>query len=362
MRVGIVTFHCSYNFGSALQAWALYRKLESLGHEVEIVDYRGRDFRQYKLIRVARPRTVMQNLLSLRRNLARRRSFESFLSDNMDSTTRYAVRTEGRMSELCSMFDCFVCGSDQIWNLDCTGGPVRPYFLSFAEDRRRVAYAPSLAHVSFKPENFTERDKEFIGEQLDRFSAISVRETSTVGLFQPLTRNRIEVCLDPTLLLDGEDYRSIAADVPVEEPFVFAYMLEENPAVMAQAERVAREADAMVAYVSKSDRHLSVPSVNLYGIGPSEFLGLVSGAEAVVTNSFHATVFSLLLGTPFQTIATRDSGSRMRELLTSLGETSHLIEGMSDVMPSAADQAALAPKLDVLRAHSLAFLKRALEG
>ena len=68
-------------------------------------------------------------------------------------------------------FDCFICGSDQIWNLDCTVGVVEPYFLSFAGSKRRVAYAPSLAHMSFKPENF---DRERVARLLSKFDYLNL--------------------------------------------------------------------------------------------------------------------------------------------------------------------------------------------
>ncbi len=360
MNIGIITFHCSYNFGSAIQTFALRRQLEIMGNTAHVIDYRGVDFEQYRLLRLGSARALASSVVSLSKNRRRSKSFEYFFQNYFSMTRRFTVDSQSELEGLRDDFDCFVCGSDQIWNLDCTGGPVGPYFLDFAGDRKRVAYAPSLAHASFAPENFTEHDREFIGEQLDRFGAISVREASTVGLFQPLTENKIDVCLDPTLLLGGEDYRGVIAPAPVEGPFVFAYMLEENPAVMRQAEHVAHEAGARVAYVFRRGRRLSAPSVNLYGVGPSEFLCLVKSAEAVVTNSFHATVFSLIFGTPFQTIATRSSGSRMRELLETLGEAHHLIEGDTGEMPQAANQDALTDKLNGLRAHSLAFLDRAL--
>lgn len=361
MRVGIITFHCSYNYGSALQAFALSRLIEKMGHACEVIDYRSADFNQYHIIRPLRPWTIPGSVRRFGRLAKRKSTFEAFMSERVPLTSeRYSYRNEGRLASLQDRFDVFVCGSDQIWNLDCTCGVEKPFFLSFAGDRRRVAYAPSLAHTSFRPENFTGRDKEFIGEQLDKFSAISVREASTVDLFQPLTKNKIDVCLDPTLMLDSNDYKDVVVPATVGGPFVLAYMLEENKAVTDQAERVARAAGAQVVYVSKTDRRLSVPSVNLFGAGPSEFLGLVAGAEAVVTNSFHATVFSLLMGTPFQTIATRDSGSRMRDLLMSLGEASHLVEGPCDSLPGVVDLSVVGPRLDALRSRSRSFLDRAL--
>lgn len=361
MNVGIVTFHCSYNFGSALQTYALKRLIEKMGHVARVVDYRGRDFDAYRVMRLNSFPLVASSLLAYRRNCARRDSFEAFQRRWFDLTDRYTYEDERRMVELQDKFDCFVCGSDQIWNLDCTCGPVSPYFLEFAGEVRRVAYAPSLAHTSFQPEHFTEDDRQFIAAQLDRFSAISVREAVTVPLFQPLTNRTIETCLDPTLLLDREDYAPITNDEAISKGrYVFVYMLERNDAVNRQAERVARSLGARIEYVSKWPQRFGVASKNRYGIGPSEFLGLLAHAEAVVTNSFHATVFSLLFGVPFQTLATKNSGSRMHELLSEVGECSHLIEAETDGLPTAVNVGDMQMRLERLRDSSQLFLHQAL--
>lgn len=189
---------------------------------------------------------------------------------------------------------------------------------------------------------------------------ISIREPSTANLFQPLVEKNIEICLDPTLLLNGDDYRNLIRDSSIEDPFVFAYMLENNPDVIEQAQYVAKSIGAKVVYISKQNINLSVPSVNLFGIGPSEFLDLMSRSAAVITNSFHATVFSILFATPFQTIATMNSGSRMRELLTSLGESGHLIDGVTKDIPEGVDSSRAYKKLELMRNASLEYLANAL--
>ncbi|MBM6676106.1 polysaccharide pyruvyl transferase family protein [Olsenella uli] len=361
MRVGIVTFHCAYNFGSALQAWALLRTLGTRGHEAHVVDYRGRDFDQYRLIQTFSPKAFLASLAFYGSNRRRRDSFERFIAERLVPTARYGVDDEARMAaELPERFDCFVCGSDQIWNLDCTCGPVGPYFLSFAGGVRRVAYAPSLSHTAFASENFGPAQREQIACWLSRFSAVSVREASTAPLFQPLCPVPIETCLDPTLLLDAADYDAITTPVTEAKDTLLVYMLEKNPELVAYAARLARETGVSVSYVSKHRLDFGVPARNYYGVGPSEFLGLVRGCSAVVTNSFHATVFSLLFGVPFQTFVTERSGSRMRELLAELGQESHLVDGSVLTVPTAVPPEVLAPRLEKLRASSLAFLDRAL--
>lgn len=361
MRTGIVTFHCAYNFGSALQAWALRRVLEDMGHAAQVVDYRGRDFDQYRLLQTYSVKALVGSVALCRRQRRRRDAFEAFIADELAPTARYGVADEGRMAaELPGQFDCFVCGSDQIWNLDCTCGPVGPYFLSFAGDARRVAYAASLSHTTFEERNFGPEQREQIAGWLARFSAVSVREAVTAPIYQSLCPVPIQTCLDPTLLLDAGDYEGLVTETPDAAGTLLVYMLENNPELVAYAGRLARELGLSVSYVSRRPLRFGVPARNYYGVGPREFLGLVRGAAAVVTNSFHATVFSLLFGEPFQTFATERSGARMRELLAELGAGDHLVDGSELCEPAAFSAELLAPRLAELRAGSQAFLNGAL--
>lgn len=360
MRIGIVTFHCAYNYGSVLQAWALTRTLENMGHSVAVIDYRGADFSQYHLIQGQSLKSLVSSVLFFAKNWRRSDSFETFISESLPLTKRYGEATEGRLVELTNSFDCFVCGSDQIWNLDCTHGPVGPYFLNFAGDSRRVAYAPSIANSSFGEDVFGPMQKRRVTEWLSRFSAISVREESTASLFQPLAPVKIETCVDPTLLLNPREYEHVVCPVAPADGSLFVYMLERNDSLIAYAGGLAREMGVSVSYVSKRPLDFGVPAKNFYGSGPAEFLGIISGCCAVVTNSFHATVFSLLFGKPFETFATTRSGSRMTELLTNLNMRDKLVDGREIVLPARVPWDELSSLLDGLRADSLGFLSRAL--
>lgn len=363
MRIGVITFHCSYNFGSALQAVALKSLLDKLGHQSMVIDYRGRDFEKYRLLPTYSKRALLDSVLHFSRNRKRAEAFESFMSGHMDLTRRFSWHDEGKLDELQGDFDCFVCGSDQIWNLDCTDGPVGPYFLSFAGDRRRVAYAPSIAHTHFRDGVFGLAQREGVAGWLSRFYAISVREAATVSLFQPLVDRPISVCLDPTLMLDRDDYEPMlegAGDIGDPSSSLFVYMLERNDALVSYADGMAQELGCGIQYVSAQRLPFRSPSRNLYGVGPAEFLALVARSRAVVTNSFHATVFSLLFDRPFRTLATRESGSRMVELLENLGLSSHLTDGTEapEVFAPGGDR--VARGLEPLRESSLAFLENAL--
>ena len=129
MNIGIITFHGALNFGSALQAYALRTALVNEGHKVRIINYRALDYEQYSLIQVRHPRKLLRTLTHWKSFHSRWSAFNSFANDYFSLTDKaYSSNEEGALAELAAEFDCFICGSDQIWNLDCTRGVVEPSF------------------------------------------------------------------------------------------------------------------------------------------------------------------------------------------------------------------------------------------
>ena len=114
-----------------------------------------------------------------------------------------------------------------------------------------------------------------------------------------------------------------------------------------------------VAYIS--DKNLDIPnSINLFGVGPEEFVSLIAHASLILTNSFHATVFSVLFHRPFRVYATDKSGARMRDLLSNIGLSDRCVDVMcaEDIAPC--EWSDVDSRLDSLREHSCAYLRKAL--
>jgi hypothetical protein len=358
MKIGIITFHCSYNFGSALQAFALQEAIRRMGHEAAIVDYRSADFNRYRLFIPSRhPSFVVSELRNLSRSVKRRSAFRRFWRDRLNLTSEtYSYRDVDKMDELNTSFDGFVCGSDQIWNLDCTNGVEPPFFLSFVSgDKRKVAYAPSLAHTHFRTGNF---DPDEVARLLASFDAISVREGETVGVFQPLVDRKIAVTADPTILLPRSTYESMVSDV-AGGPYIFVYELRDCPELIESAREMASASGERVLYVS--EKHLDIPnSMNLFGVGPEDFLSLISHADLVISNSFHAMVFSVIFQKPFRAFETSKDYSRQRDLLGKLG-LSGCLSSTADSRPVPdIDWDSCVSRFEGLREESLAFLGEAL--
>lgn len=322
MRIGIITFHRAENFGSALQAFALREYILRLGHDCSVIDFVfPRDQKQYKLFRthvyLKRPWSFLGDLVYLRRNIERKSKFSQFRKKYLNMTNTYTYMKDD-LSELNEKFDAFICGSDQIWNLDCIGGVVPEYFLGFVIDNKlRISYAPSM------PEKPSENNYKSLKECLDKFDYISVRESATKQFFENELRinTPIEHVLDPTLLLNADDYIKKFNISKHGKGYIFVYVLGNTKIkqeIVKEANRKSRETGLPIKYVMVR-RMKGINSRNyLLGIGPAEFLDYIFNATFVITDSFHATVFAILFGNPFYTFAREGTSNRMKELLSSL--------------------------------------------
>jgi hypothetical protein len=369
MKIGIITFHCSYNYGSAIQAFALQTFLTEHGHEVQIIDYVTPDFNQYHLFRFTSVKSLFSDIYYLPKNLFRRTEFKNFQRKYLNITNNRYIgeAAEQNLAKLSKSFDAVICGSDQIWNLDCTHGLRPPLFLNFVSgDTKKIAYGPSLGHTNFESQNFTADTKRRISKLLNSFNAISVREKSTVSTFQVLTRNQIHVVVDPVLLPSVDVYRQIEQTPHRnsfnKKPYVFFYMLEHNSKLLKYCQMYAENNNLNVVYFSKRNVPFKGTSKNFYGVSPSVFLWLLDHANAIITNSFHATVFSAIFNKKFVTFGTQHSSSRVRDFLKSINAEDHIVSDAMTQDPSGCEKKVVDGSLSLLKGESVDFLLSALES
>ena len=145
----------------------------------------------------------------------------------------------------------------------------------------------------------------------------------------------------------------------LEGDYIFMYLLRKCPELIESTVTMAGATGMKVVYIS--EKNLDIPnSVNLFGAGPEEFVSLIAHASLILTNSFHATVFSVLFHKPFRVFATDKSGARMRDLLGNIGLSSRCNDTIcaDDIVPCDWDD--VDSRLDSLREHSWAYLRRAL--
>ena len=316
--IGIITFHRSYNYGSALQAYALKEYLKKIGFYASVIDYTDlNDFEQYRLFRFhsyhKSPASFFSDIAFLGAHMKRKRNFELFAQKYMNLTPKRYYNCQS-LIELNDQFDAFICGSDQIWNLDCTNGINPAFFLAFAgNQKRRIAYAPSLAHTSFKKDYSHE-----LVPYLERIDFLSVREHESISYLEQIARREVKQVVDPTLLLEYEDYEVLIKSNVNKQKYLFVYMLEDNPKMIQYCLDFAKQNKLDICYLTPRC-YFNIAGKNLYGISPNDFLSYLKNASYVITNSFHATVFSIIFKKKFVTFSTASSASRMENLLHILG-------------------------------------------
>lgn len=358
--IGIISFHCPYNYGSALQAWAMQTKLEQLGYPCKILNYYyEHDMRNYDIRWYARRLPVIAyDLLIYPAMQRKKRAFHAFHAAHLHLTPQTRDWTD--LAELSRDCDTLICGSDQIWNYDLTEGLHPAYFLDFAHaGQRRIAYAPSV-----NQEQIQESIGKQFQEKLRDYHAVSVREADTASQLTELLGKPVEAVLDPTLLLEARDYLPLLqkCSLRLPERYVFFYCLHQDHLkfLCKSAEQYAAEHHVKIVYCSKMDLFRPEYACNIFRQGPEAFVYAIAHAEYVLADSFHAAAFSVIYHKDFAICAPGGCNSRLHSLFSSLGLPDRLIREPGTYLPPI-DYAPVDLCLNTRREESLSYLTSALK-
>lgn len=351
-RVGLLTLPLSDNFGSMLQIVALYAAVEEAGYQPVFIEKSPSRTLVRSFAAAALARVPGQNVRGHRRRALSAGHHRAFLSERMPRRTRL-VRSGAQIAlELERLkVPAVMVGSDQVWRFEYQGGRDElNYFLDFgAPELVRLAYAASFGHSDWK---YPERTAA-VRKALSRFSKISVRESSGVQICRTLGRGDAKLVLDPTLLHEPAYYHSMM-ELPPRAGGVLIYGLDNVDAIR----KIAVQLSSEVRVLSPTDADpVTVP----------QWLGHLAAADFIITDSFHGTVFALLLGKPFLTVHNEArGGDRFVTLLSALGSLDRLIHNIDgfvvDERVRAMNYADINEKLGRLRAHSREVLEDTLSS
>lgn len=318
-KVGIITFHKSLNYGSAMQAWALSYYIKELGYDVKIIDYTPNNYSDYYSM-FWKP-TSLGNIKSDILHLAwlpflkrREKGYSEFTKNHLPiSEKKYKENEE--ISDFVSDKDIMLCGSDQIWNPLARDFSMN-FFLSNCTCKRKISYAPSIGNRRLEDAN----DPDLIRKCLLDFDYISVREQSGADNINEFLNGekKAEVVLDPTLLLKASDYNEITCKRRINKPYIFFYSVWYNPSAVRSA-LVLSKKYRLPIYTMMSGRGNSILFKNMFNIkfppldgGPSGFLSMIRNAKYVVTDSFHGTAFSVIFEKKFVAINNKNSDGTLK--------------------------------------------------
>lgn len=364
MKIKTITCHDVYNHGASLQAYALQTYLSSQGHDVEIIDYKP-DYlsNHYKLWSVSNPvfdKPVVKQLYLLAKlpgrlnALRRKRKFDEFTQKYLRLTPhRYHSNEELKTNP--PKADVYIAGSDQIWNTLFQNGRDEAFYLDFVpKGTKRIAYA-----ASFATRDVDEEYKPFVRRMLQGFDSISLRERISLPLLESLGRNDGVAVCDPVFLLSREQWNRILPASSIEEKYLLVYDTERSNKIRDIAQSIAKERKLKIFNISGSRK--CYVDKDFWASSPIDFVQLIRDAEFVVSNSFHATAFSLIFHREFCVVNRSEAiNERMLSLLEQYGLQDRLITDIAKGLLSSIDYSKVQPKIERDIEASKQYLRNAI--
>lgn len=368
MKIGIITFHNSYNCGSMLQTFALHNVLKKYGLNNEIIDFSNEGQKNvYNIFcKINNIKAIAKNLITLLcyfRLKANNASYENFKHKHFTLSNRAFISKEELSDE---EYDIVIAGSDQIWNITIEDGD-DAYFLPWVKQAKKIAYAPSFGARDIA--KYT-NDKQRYIDYLNSFSYLSIREKNGQTWLKQLLNKDVQILLDPTLLLDADEYDKILEECHVPEKYIFYYAPGYDKSINKLVEEVSKKYSLpVIAFNTKSYfwKGMFFSSFKLPSIeNPAVYLYLIKNASIIFTTSFHGSIFSSIYRKCFWTIKNGEmfgDDDRVLSLFSSLALDEHLIDLEFNVdfdYLKCISYNSFEEKLQVLRKQSLTFLQTAL--
>lgn len=310
MKIGILTFVGTQSHGACWQAYALKKTIEHLGHEAEIINYHCAKIDAVKTDKYpSRASGIKKKVAAcLKYPIYRSRfhKFEQFEKDMLH------LGTEVTADQIEQGHDRIIVGSDQVWNLDITGGDTT-YFLPMIKDRRKkLSYAASLG-----TDSFDEKDEADCLRWISDLAQINVREESLRTYLSSRIDREISSVIDPTQLLKQDEWDELAGTVPnIKGKYLYVHAPSESAENWKAIYALAELYHLKIVYQTNRI-HPKKGCRCLYSVSPEEYLNNIKFAEFVVTGSFHTLSFSLLFHRQFLCTDSMIKGrnSRIADLL-----------------------------------------------
>lgn len=365
MDVKVITRHTPSNYGSLLQALATQEVIRAMGHNVEIIDYRRPDERGLSSVV-----TSLKGKPQYSRNPLKAMAYVACMYpetkiaeikfDKMRRKYLNLTKIYTSSAELSSLkSDIFLTGSDQVWGPMINGRYDEAYFLEFVHQGKKAAYAASFGRT-----NFTDDTMRRYTEMLRGYDAVAVREDSAVKLLETMGVPCEGQVLDPTLLLNSEQWGKYI-DKDIQDEYVLVYQLHNNPALSNYASDMARHLHLPLIRISPSFHQFRRGGKFVYLPDMGEFLSYIKNSTFFVTDSFHGTAFALNFQRQFAEILPNNStGSRNQSILQLTGLSDRIVTDYNDfsIAEKEIDYKKVEDNLAKEREKSLLTLKNIIEN
>ena len=300
MRIAILTFFESENYGTVLQAYATQKYLETIGHDVELLHIKRMvNGRSSHYVAVSKKTTLLERVRYKAVSMIKKKSiqekgekFKAFRKKYLQ-ISKYYDSEEQLINEL-EDYDLFVSGGDQIWNPYHKVFSLHYMFDFLPVEKPRIAYGSSFGVATIDDETILSKMKDWLG----KYQAIGIRERSGVEMIQKMGLNAVQV-LDPVFLLK-DNWGSFVAERPQKKKYCLVYALIGYPKIEEDKIIKFSKNRGLDVIILPFNRQNCLNRFNKqFGLSPQEFLNYIAHAEYVFTNSFHGLAFSILFQKQF---------------------------------------------------------------
>ena len=316
-----LTFHQSENYGALLQAYALQKAIRNLGYKTCIIDYYSTGIaywsRKINFLKDGYNLSTVKNIIWQYIIRKKTEKFNVFRKE-----LQLSGRFEGEtIQDSEALSKCFIVGSDQVWNCDCTFEDYH-YFLDFLGDNhRKLSYAASFGYSEIPPK-YLERTKAL----LEAFDVITTREEQGQSIVKELIDKDAITVLDPVLLITPEQWDF--GGIGLGKKYIFVYQAEKSNSLIEYAKHIGYKLKCPIYIVSNVFKGTIGKNIHsISDIGPDQFINYLKGAEYVVTNSFHGTALSILFNKHFsvELLKKNNTNSRIISILQKYGLENRII-------------------------------------
>lgn len=367
-RIAILTRTSAINYGTILQSYALQKYIMQFGKEVLVVDdCQPRKIYQKKICNDAQCTrySIKEKLanyldrLRLKVKYARMFLLEKKIGAFKKKYIKYFYIND--INDLNREFDVFISGSDQIW-AHAAEPELFPFYLQemIQNDKKKISYAVSIGERTYPSQYIS-----VVKELLNKFEHISVREETSKQVVCQYTHKAVNVVCDPVFLLDNSEWKTMAGRRKINRKYIFCYFLSDNPWYADKIKTLSKLLDCD-AYVFRKSNMMDKGCKNIKCCTPEQFLNYIEFAEFVLTDSYHAFLFSMIFNKNFNVLKRFESdenniqNARISDLMKRFEIRDRFLTQSDSLNISEMDYANINIHMQVFRETSEDFLKKTL--
>lgn len=312
MTIAFITMHAARNYGAVLQTYALQQVLESLGHQTVVINYRRKNQKLWNYLfhtnKKFKQNIIYRSAFIFKTIIPKIRTSILFSQFILRHISLSPIVKCGNKIESKVNADLYLVGSDQVWNPQANDGFDSMYFLNDCKGKK-ASYASSIGIYEL---NASER--KYIKEKLQHYQRVSIREISSILLLDQLGI-KAECVLDPTLLLNRDDWEHLAVPINVENNYLLIYYFGNANGIMHIAKKIAKKRGLRICRISVGFEKYPEDELIVRFVSPEQFIYLFLHTSFVITNSFHGTAFSVNFCKEFLCYPTTEHNARFESIL-----------------------------------------------